>query len=95
MTFFCTTKKGICLEIKLLFEVFNFILTFYTAAGLDASTARKLLMFLHGLVHPSGIPGSTVRCKRAVILTIHQPRLEIFHMFDKLLLLSEGKVSYL
>jgi ABC-type multidrug transport system ATPase subunit len=27
-----------------------------------------------------------------VILTIHQPRLEIFHMFHRLVLLSDGKV---
>ena len=30
---------------------------------------------------------------RTVILTIHQPRLEIFHMFHKLVLLSDGKVQ--
>ena len=30
---------------------------------------------------------------RTVILTIHQPRLEIFHMFDRLVLISDGKVG--
>lgn len=29
---------------------------------------------------------------RTVILTIHQPRMEIFHMFDRLVLLSDGRV---
>ena len=30
---------------------------------------------------------------RTVILTIHQPRLEIFHLFDRLVLISDGKVG--
>lgn len=29
-----------------------------------------------------------------MILTIHQPRLEIFHLFRHLVLLSNGKVNY-
>ena len=51
--------------------------------GLDATASFDLLTHLNKLA------GSN----RTVILTIHQPRLEIFHMFDHLVLLSDGKVS--
>ena len=70
-----------------LFEVFSFIDTFYcnTAAGLNASSARALITCLLKLAGKS-------ESSRAIILTIHQPGLQIFQMFDRLLLLSEGKV---
>ena len=50
--------------------------------GLDASSSLELLRALHCLA----LSG------RCVILTIHQPRMEIFHMFDRILLLSNGQV---
>ena len=50
--------------------------------GLDASSSLELLNHLH-VVAESG---------RLVILTIHQPRLEIFHLFHKILLLCDGQV---
>ena len=50
--------------------------------GLDSTGSLDLLTHLNKLA------GS----HRTVILTIHQPRLEIFHMFDHLVLLTEGKV---
>lgn len=52
--------------------------------GLDASSSLSLLKTLHCLAQ-SG---------RAIILTIHQPRIEIFHMFDKILLICKGQVAY-
>lgn len=52
--------------------------------GLDASSSLTLLKTLHCLAQ-SG---------RAIILTIHQPRIEIFHMFDKILLICKGQVAY-
>ena len=52
--------------------------------GLDASSSLSLLKTLHCLAQ-SG---------RAIILTIHQPRIEIFHMFDKILLICKGEVAY-
>ncbi|KAJ7380372.1 hypothetical protein OS493_008824 [Desmophyllum pertusum] len=53
-------------------------------SGLDASSSLELLNHLN-LVAESG---------RLVILTIHQPRLEIFHLFHKILLLCDGQVAY-
>ena len=52
------------------------------AAGLDATSSLELLNHLN-LVAETG---------RLVLLTIHQPRLEIFHLFHKILFLCEGKV---
>lgn len=51
--------------------------------GLDATSSMELLYHLDGLA----------KSGRTVILTIHQPRMEIFHMFDKLILISDGKVT--
>ena len=55
----------------------------YVFSGLDASSSLELLTHLN-LVAESG---------RLVILTIHQPRLEIFHLFHKIILLYEGQVN--
>ena len=51
--------------------------------GLDASSSLELLQHLN-VVAESG---------RLIILTIHQPRLEIFHLFHKILLLCDGQVG--
>lgn len=50
--------------------------------GLDATGSLELLSHLNKIAESN----------RTVILTIHQPRLEIFHMFHQLVLLSDGKV---
>lgn len=52
--------------------------------GLDASSSLELLQTLHCLA----LSG------RTVILTIHQPRLEIYHLFDKILFLCQGQVRH-
>ena len=54
-------------------------------SGLDASSSLELLVYLNRLAESN----------RTVILTIHQPRLEIFHMFDKIMLLCQGQVRVL
>ena len=51
-------------------------------AGLDAASSTELLTHLNALAASN----------RTVVLTIHQPRLEIFHMFNRILVLSDGKV---
>ncbi|KAK7301895.1 hypothetical protein RJT34_12772 [Clitoria ternatea] len=53
-------------------------------SGLDSTSANKLLLTLQGLA----------KAGRTIITTIHQPSSRIFHMFDKLLLISEGYPVY-
>ncbi|XP_075488397.1 ABC transporter G family member 26-like [Primulina tabacum] len=53
-------------------------------SGLDSTSATKLLQILQGLV----------KAGRTVIITIHQPSSRMFHMFDKVLLISEGCPIY-
>ena len=48
--------------------------------GLDSTASFDLLTHL-------------AASNRTAILTIHQPRLEIFHKFNHLVLLTEGKVT--
>ena len=71
-------KVVFCLNVR---NVYLFIFCF-CFSGLDATSSLELLNHLH-LVAESG---------RLVILTIHQPRLEIFHLFHKILLLCDGQV---
>ena len=52
--------------------------------GLDATASIELLSHLNRLAYSN----------RTVVLTIHQPRFEIFYMFHKLILLSDGNVAY-
>ncbi|KAL5548662.1 hypothetical protein UlMin_003893 [Ulmus minor] len=53
-------------------------------SGLDSTAANRLLMILQGLA----------KAGRTIITTIHQPSSRMFHMFDKLLLISEGYPVY-
>ncbi|KAG4382134.1 hypothetical protein GLYMA_14G012000v4 [Glycine max] len=53
-------------------------------SGLDSTSANRLLLTLQGLAKGG----------RTIITTIHQPSSRIFHMFDKLLLISEGCPIY-
>ncbi|TKW22478.1 hypothetical protein SEVIR_4G231000v4 [Setaria viridis] len=53
-------------------------------SGLDSTSASKLILVLQRLA----------RSRRAIITTIHQPSSRMFHMFDKLLLISDGHAIY-
>ncbi|KAL5737301.1 hypothetical protein ACOSP7_030062 [Xanthoceras sorbifolium] len=53
-------------------------------SGLDSTSASKLLQILQRVA----------KAGRTVITTIHQPSSRMFHMFDKLLLISEGYPVY-
>ena len=52
-------------------------------SGLDSHSAQIVVECLAGLAHTD---------RRTVICTIHQPRSNIFQMFDKVLLLSHGEM---
>ncbi|KAG0712294.1 Protein scarlet [Chionoecetes opilio] len=53
--------------------------------GLDAFNARKLVRMMKEMA----ARGKTILC------TIHQPSTDVFLMFDKLLLLAEGRLAYM
>lgn len=53
-------------------------------SGLDSTSANRLLQILQGVA----------KAGRTIITTIHQPSSRMFHMFDKLLLISEGYAVY-
>ncbi|CAO2831957.1 unnamed protein product [Amaranthus hypochondriacus] len=53
-------------------------------SGLDSTSANKLMQILQGLA----------KAGRTIITTIHQPSSRMFHMFDKILLISEGFPVY-
>ncbi|KCV70449.1 hypothetical protein H696_02791 [Fonticula alba] len=53
-------------------------------SGLDAYTARHVVSTLRGLA----------RAGRTVLCTIHAPRADVFRMFDKVMILSQGQVVY-
>ncbi|XP_054423173.1 ATP-binding cassette sub-family G member 5 [Pteronotus mesoamericanus] len=52
--------------------------------GLDCMTANQIVVLLAGLA----------RRDRIVILTIHQPRSELFQLFDKIAILSFGELAF-
>ncbi|KAI2808521.1 hypothetical protein BLOT_006466 [Blomia tropicalis] len=54
-------------------------------SGLDSCTA-------HGLVQM--IKNYAMKKKKTIIMSVHQPSSQMFYMFDQLLLLSNGKLSY-
>ncbi|GAA5895416.1 hypothetical protein JCM6882_006244 [Rhodosporidiobolus microsporus] len=56
-------------------------------SGLDSSSALRILLALKALTSPSQ-PSN--RPPTTVILTIHQPSSQLFHMFDDVLLLAQG-----
>ncbi|XP_050716453.1 protein scarlet-like [Eriocheir sinensis] len=53
--------------------------------GLDSFNARKLVKMMKEMA----ARGKTILC------TIHQPSTEVFLMFDKLMLLAEGRLAYI
>jgi len=52
--------------------------------GLDARTSLNVIKTIHQLAKKG----------RTIVLTIHQPRSDIFMLFDRLLLLAHGRVAY-
>ncbi|KAH3859051.1 ATP-binding cassette sub-family G member 5-like isoform X2 [Dreissena polymorpha] len=77
-------KRRVTIAIQLLQNP-KILLLDEPTSGLDSFTARSLIASLQTLAHQSG---------KIVLLTIHQPRSEIFKMFDKVALLSRGQMVY-
>lgn len=57
----------------------------FSFTGLDSFMALNVVQTLKNMAHA----GKTVIC------TIHQPSSELFAMFDKLLLMAEGRIAFL
>ncbi|CAN6461412.1 unnamed protein product [Victoria cruziana] len=53
-------------------------------SGLDSTTAQRILTTVKGLA----------RVGRTIVTTIHQPSSRLYHMFDKVILLSDGCPIY-
>ncbi|KAL5008328.1 hypothetical protein ScPMuIL_013909 [Solemya velum] len=76
-------KRRVTIAIQLLQEP-KILLLDEPTSGLDSYTARSLVSNLAGLAHQG----------KAVILTIHQPRSDIYKLFDNVGILSMGQVVY-
>ncbi|KAG4920682.1 hypothetical protein JHK84_049529 [Glycine max] len=76
-------RKRTCIGYEILVDP-SLLLLDEPTSGLDSTAANKLLLTLQGLA----------KAGRTIITTIHQPSSRIFHMFDKLLLISEGYPVY-
>ncbi|KAI5062107.1 hypothetical protein GOP47_0022646 [Adiantum capillus-veneris] len=76
-------RKRVCIGQEILVNPSLLFLDEPTS-GLDSTTALRIIRLLQNLAHQG----------RAVMATIHQPSSRAFHMFDKLILLSEGYPTY-
>ncbi|KAG2387158.1 hypothetical protein C9374_001490 [Naegleria lovaniensis] len=76
-------RKRLCIAIELLTEPSVLFLDEPTT-GLDAKTSLNVIQLINRLAQHG----------RSVVLTIHQPRSDIFQLFDRLLLLARGKIAY-
>lgn len=76
-------RKRVCIGQEILINPALLFLDEPTS-GLDSTTALRIIRLLQHLAHQG----------RAVMATIHQPSSRAFHMFDKLILLSEGHSTY-
>ena len=54
-------------------------------SGLDSLTSFVIVDYLAKLAHEQG---------KTVLMTIHQPSMEIYERFDRLMVMAEGKMIY-
>lgn len=77
-------KRNLCVAIQLL-TMPSLLFLDEPTSGLDSTSSVELLQHLNKVASSN----------RAVLFTIHQPRMEIFHMFHRILILCQGHVGYL
>eukprot|EP00250_Pteridium_aquilinum_P017388 c23608_g2_i3 orf=356-2602(+) len=76
-------RKRVCMGQEILIDPSLLFLDEPTS-GLDSTTALRIIHMLRRISQVG----------RTVVTTIHQPSSRLFHMFDKLILLSEGHLIY-
>jgi energy-coupling factor transporter ATP-binding protein EcfA2 len=59
-------------------------------SGLDSHLAEAVVSQLRALARGDGVG----QPQRTVICTVHQPSSDLFRLFDKLLVLADGRVAY-
>jgi energy-coupling factor transporter ATP-binding protein EcfA2 len=78
-------KRKLSVAIQLLSDR-KFLFLDEPTSGLDASTAKDLLHVLRRAASRGG--------NRTVIITIHQPRVEVWNLFDQVVVLGDGRLCY-
>ena len=77
-------KRKLSMAIQLLSDSTRFLFLDEPTSGLDSTSTLSLLTLLKCL----GRNGYTV------LITIHQPRIEVWELFDEVLILATGRVCY-
>eukprot|EP00126_Sphaerothecum_destruens_P006259 Sdes_comp19286_c0_seq1m10326 len=77
-------RRRVSVGIQLLMDP-SMLLLDEPTSGLDSFTAQNVVQFLSELAHHSN---------RTIIMSIHQPRSEVFTLIDSVMLLSHGSVAY-
>lgn len=77
-------KRRVSIAIQLLNDS-KILLLDEPTSGLDSFTSSSIISLLNELAQTE---------KKTIILTIHQPKIEIFEKFDNILLLTDGYVVY-
>lgn len=77
-------KRRVSIAIQLLNDS-KILLLDEPTSGLDSFTSSSIISLLNELA---------INEQKTIILTIHQPKIEIFEKFDNILLLSDGYVIY-
>ena len=91
-------RKRLCIAQELIVEP-QLILLDEPTSGLDSTTAKLVVEYLEELAgardHSTGGGGGVQASPPlTIVATIHQPSSQIFHMFDNLLLLADGKTVF-